>query len=248
MIKFCLKKKHLRIHAQVTLEKIYQFIYLLVEWVQLPGVNNEQALRFHKCKVSPKKKRKKNRYWLCIKNWRKKKRKKTYLIRIGNIPAGTYFARRAVVASGQLRPEPRARYFPNLGLQLRNEAGRRFASGRTWQATPALCGGARKRKKGEDEGREERKRSARIPPSVRTKNSRDSFALGHRQTITLCCIENCASADLDLQSRIAVSVKNGAIFFDEEMELCVCLCTRAKYKPPLPPFSPSGWTNAKLVG
>jgi hypothetical protein len=37
---------------------IYLFIYLLlVEWVQLPGVN-EQALRFHKYKVLPKKKEK----------------------------------------------------------------------------------------------------------------------------------------------------------------------------------------------
>jgi hypothetical protein len=74
------------------------------------------------------------------------------LIRIGNIPAGTYFARRAVVASGQLRPEPRARYFPNPGYSYGPKPGGCVASGRTWQA-PVLCGGARKRKKGEDEGR-----------------------------------------------------------------------------------------------
>jgi hypothetical protein len=35
-------------------------------------------------------------------------------------------------------------------------------------------------------------------------------------------------------------VKNRAIFFDEEMELCVFVCARAKPEPPLPPFSPFG--------
>ncbi|CAM6014086.1 unnamed protein product [Sphagnum balticum] len=152
----------------------------------------------------------------------------------------TYFARRAVVASGQLRPEPRARYFPNQGYSYgpsREEVLLRAEPGKRHQLCVAELGSGRKEK---TRGREVKKRSARIPPSVRTKNSRDSFALGHRQTITLCCIENCASADLDLQSRIAVSVKNGAIFFDEEMELCVFVCTRAKPEPPLPPFSPFG--------
>jgi len=178
---------------------------------------------------------------------KKKKKKKTYLIRIGNIPAGTYFARRAVVASAQLRPEPLHRYFPNQGYSYGPNPGGCVASGRTCQA-PVLCGGARKRKKGEDEGREEKKRSARIPPSVRTKNSRDSFALGHRQSIVFCCRDNCASADLDLQSRFAVSVKNGAIFFDEEMELCVFVCVYTRQtRAPSPPIFPF-WTNKCETG
>jgi hypothetical protein len=114
---------------------------------------------------------------------------------------------------------------------LRAEPGKR-------QFCVAELGSGRKEKM-----RGEKRRSVALAflPSVRTKNSRDSFALDHRQTIALCCRDDCASADLDLQSRIAVSVKNGAIFFDEEMEfVCVFVCTRAKYKPPLPPFSPSG--------
>jgi hypothetical protein len=191
-------------------------------------------------------KRKKNRYWLCIKIGKKKEKKvfdtdweyscRYLFCTTGCCSLGTASSR----TTGPLLPEPGYSYGP--------KPGGGSASGRTCQAPPALCGGARKRKKGEDEGREEKKRSARIPPSVCTKNSRDSFALGLRQTIMLCCIENCASADLDLQSRIAVSVKNGAIFFDEEMELCVCLCVHAPSTSPLSPhFLLLGWINAKLV-